>query len=364
MSAIVRAFRRRPSLTTAAHAAPRVAIVLVCALALLTGPAAASTADRSTELPLSSGNYKTWLAVDPVGKHVFVSAGPDTSSVVVLDFAGRIVKTITGEGGASAMVVDTANHTLYVTLHDANAISEINTKTLTERKRFSITPNYAPDSIAIAGGKLWIDCYRKNRWPGVIEARLDGSHVRRAPAPFEDDLAPVALVSGGPGGKFLAVGDSETEPPLLYVYNVAKATPVLVKRRGYNDEGVADMTFGPSGRTLLLSHGAPYYVQPVARKTLRPTTGKYVTDDGAPTPAVSPDGRFVAAGVGGGTTPNVFVYRAGTARPAQTWDVGAPEYRVLDHDLAFSPNGSKLFVVVPDSAEEHLAFHVLAVRPR
>src|SRR5690348_3715506 len=109
--------------------ANRLAIFLVCTVALLVGPAATAQADSATQLPFTGG---AWLAVDPGGQHVFVSGGPGTSSIVVLSYAGKIVDTITGQPGASEMALNPATHTLYVALHDATAISEISTVTLTE----------------------------------------------------------------------------------------------------------------------------------------------------------------------------------------------------------------------------------------
>ena len=133
----------------------RVAILFLCALALLVGSAASARADTKTQLPFTNNNG-AWLAVDPSGSHVFVSGGPGTSSIVVLNYAGQVVKTITGEGGASQMALNAATHTLYVALHDSTAISAINTQTLTESKRFSTSPYPDPSSLVIAGlTALW-----------------------------------------------------------------------------------------------------------------------------------------------------------------------------------------------------------------
>ncbi|HEY4237102.1 MAG TPA: hypothetical protein VGM45_07190 [Gaiellaceae bacterium] len=77
------------------------ALILVLTVLLL-GPAGTAQATSATQLPFSNQNG-AWLAVDPAAGHVFVSGGPGTSSIVVLNYAGAIVKTITGEGGASQM---------------------------------------------------------------------------------------------------------------------------------------------------------------------------------------------------------------------------------------------------------------------
>src|SRR5437764_7169097 len=117
----------------------RVPIVILALTVLLLCSAGTARANTATQLPFSNQNG-AWLTVDAAGGHVFVSGGPGTSSIVVLDYAGAIVNTITGEGGASQMALDPATHTLYVGLHDATAISEINTQTLTETRRFSTDP--------------------------------------------------------------------------------------------------------------------------------------------------------------------------------------------------------------------------------
>jgi hypothetical protein len=78
--------------------ANRIAILLVCAVALLVGPAATAQADSATQLPFANTSG-AWLVVDPSAGHVFVSGGPGNSSIVVLNYAGGVVTTIPNEGG-------------------------------------------------------------------------------------------------------------------------------------------------------------------------------------------------------------------------------------------------------------------------
>src|SRR5436305_2823546 len=151
----------------------RVPIVILALTVLLLGSAGPARANTATQLPFSNQNG-AWLTVDPAGQHVFVSGGPGTSSIVVLNYAGAIVKTITGENGASGMALNPATHTLYVALHDVTAISEINTQTLTETHRFS-TSFADPTSVAIAGGKLWYSCFQNDGEGCLVQANLDGT---------------------------------------------------------------------------------------------------------------------------------------------------------------------------------------------
>jgi DNA-binding beta-propeller fold protein YncE len=169
-------------------------------------------ADVGTQLPFPFMiNTGPWLAVDPVYDHVFVSGGPGTSSIVVLDFSGDIVATITGEPGASQMAVDPATHALYVALHDSNAISEINTQTLSETARFAAYA--APASLVIAGGQLWYSDTDEAAGGYVASMSLDGTALTEQLQLRE----PVLLTSGGPGADLLATADSADEPPTLSV---------------------------------------------------------------------------------------------------------------------------------------------------
>jgi hypothetical protein len=343
--------------------ANRFAIFVVCLLVVLVGSTATAQADTATQLPFANGNG-AWLAVDPSGQHVFVSGGSGTSSIVVLNYAGTIVKTITGQGGASQMAVDTATHTLYVALHDQTAISEINTQTLAETKRFSTSPYPDPSSLVIAGGKLWFSCFQNDGegCHGIVSADLDGSNMAQAPAPIASYFFATALTAGGSGNKYLAVGDSYQEPPDVDVYDVSGATPTVVSHVHDPDGGsaqVRDMTFDPSGANLLLACGAPYYVESLATSNLL-SSGQYPTGPYPISVAVTANGQFVAGGINTNSGPDVFVYPVGNTTPVRTWQVGDDNLSGIDHGLAFSPDASLLFAVVHDSATGHLAFHVLS----
>jgi hypothetical protein len=341
----------------------RVAILSLCALALLVGPTTAAEANSATQLPFANSNG-AWLAVDPSGSHVFVSGGAGTSSIVVLNYAGQVVKTIADEGGASQMAVDTANHTLYVALHDQTAISEIDTQTLTETKRFSTAPYPNPTSLVLAGGKLWFTCFQNDGegCHGLVEANPDGSDMAVAPSPVADYFFATALASGGPGNKYVAVGDSYGEPPDVDVYDVSGSTPTLVSHVHNPDGGsaqVRDMAFSPSGANLLLACGAPYYIESLATSSLL-SSAQYPTGPYPIAVAATADGNYVAGGIETNSGNDVFVYPAGSTTPVRSWLVGDDRGASLAaHGLAFSPDASHLFAVAQDTATGHLTFRVL-----
>jgi hypothetical protein len=92
------------------------------------------------------------MVVDQASSHVFVSS-PGGNGIVVLNLSGSIVKTITGEAGASSLVVD--GSTLYVALPGSGTIDRINTSTLNETSPLITGVSNITD-LAFAGGKLWI----------------------------------------------------------------------------------------------------------------------------------------------------------------------------------------------------------------
>lgn len=327
----------------------RLTILLLGLAALFIGPATAAKADSVTHLPFTT--EPVWLAVDPVGKHVFVSGGAGTSSIAVLDFDGNIVKTITAEGGASQMALDTATHTLYVALHDATAISEINTTTLSETTRFSTAPYPGPTDLVIAGGKLWFTC-SNNNGGCVVSAHFDGSGMATPISswPFATTLAGVgSLLALGVGGG-----------PAAAVYDVSQDPPALVgSREGGDGANVNDMTFDPSGANLLFACGIPDHIEAFDTSTML-SSAQYPTGLYPDSVAVSADGNYVAGGVNTGTGEgdDVFVFPVGETTPVRTWTLGVAASHVAAHSLAFSPDGSRLFAVAYSSTGK-LDFYVL-----
>ncbi len=106
-------------------------------------------ADTETVLPVRAFSG---LAVDHRHRHVFISQG---DSITVVDFDGHIVTSIENQPGAAGMLVDSAHGVLYVALSGADAVSEINTKTLVETQRRSLGLGVCPRTLAVAHRLLW-----------------------------------------------------------------------------------------------------------------------------------------------------------------------------------------------------------------
>jgi DNA-binding beta-propeller fold protein YncE len=315
---------------------------------LFVAPASSADANAATQLPPCEAGEETSIAVDPVGQHVFVSGGANSTCIVVLDFDGGIVGTITGEDGAAGMALDTSTHTLYVALSGitSDAISEIDTTTLTERDRFSTYPFYSPTYLVLAAGKLWFSVAPIED-PGldIASVNTDGSGLT-AESLFGTSGR---LASGGANGHLLALGGTGADSrSTLAVYDVSNGSPSLVSSR--SDYGpvplyqpyLRDLAFDPSGAHLLVASlgGVDSLSTSALAQSIR------YGNSASAAVATTSDGAYVAVGGPvGGQPPSLFVFKAGDATLVRRWQIGG----VADRTLAFSPDASRLFAVVGDS---------------
>jgi len=102
----------------------------------------------SSELPEGFGA----VAVDPRNKRVFVSS-PVASSVGVLDFDGKLERTISGVPGAASLLVEGSK--LYVAATTAGRIEVFDTASLKRTEVLGQGALVSPGPLAMAGGRLW-----------------------------------------------------------------------------------------------------------------------------------------------------------------------------------------------------------------
>jgi hypothetical protein len=316
------------------------------------GGGSEALAGSVTQLPLTSWGG---MAVDGAHGHVFVSGGKGTSSVIVLDFNGTIVKTITGQGGATGMVVDESSGTLYVALRDNTSISKIDTATLTETSRISVAPILLPTQLALAGGKLWFGHACGEGGGGVASINLDGTGV--AAKSMGAFYCPVLAASATTN--LVATGDSGLSPTTLYLYDITTDPPTLVKS-SWNPGGASDLNelvFSPDDSRLLSASNNPHAVQSFNASDLS-LAATYPTG-GSNSVAITDDGGFVAAGARyAWYDPDIFVYPVGDTTPVRIWDFNSTTKVTVERGLAFSPDASRLFAVSTNDPTGNLDFRV------
>jgi DNA-binding beta-propeller fold protein YncE len=160
-------------------------------LRLVTVPGPDSSAvSHLPALPL--GLQTAYAAVvDPVNRHIFVSPGELGNEIAVLDFSGHLLKLIPNMYGAQQLALSPRLGKLYAALSTGNGVAEIDTRTLTETRRF--TAGIRTQQVLLSGGRLWA----RVRIGNDLSARQPGSQPagselgRRRP---DADVVPLGVV--------------------------------------------------------------------------------------------------------------------------------------------------------------------------
>ncbi|GAA2455181.1 hypothetical protein [Streptomyces macrosporus] len=312
-----------------------VALVLAAAsLNLLGAPGpAAAQSQGGIVLPVRSH----WQTIAD-SRHVYISA-PGDDAVLAIDHDGQVVKKVEGLDGARGMAESADESTLYVALPDADAISVIDTATLTETQRISTGADTDPESLALAGGRLFFS-YQAT----VFDAGIGSVAIAEANPTVSLDDNPVwygkPRLASSPGAPDRLVAAESQGALGMRVYDVGSGT---LRETAYSDAiaDVEDVAVTPDGSSVITANGSNYYHQ---RWRLSDLTEEDPYDTG-PYPnsvAVNSYGT-VAAGVVAGGEWDVYVYRPGETAVYRTVALSSGYADLLARGVAWAPDGNRLF---------------------
>ena len=128
------------------------------------------------------------IAIDPTHQHVFITGNPNLTndSILVTDYSGAEVTTISGESGAAGMVVD--GSTLYVARCGATSgIDVFDTGTLTKTGSITATVADGRCDLALSGRQALVRVGRV-RHVGIGHHRNAARHRRARDGLHELDL--------------------------------------------------------------------------------------------------------------------------------------------------------------------------------
>jgi hypothetical protein len=329
-----------------------VTTALIGSLTMMGAGTATATAEE-TSVVLPSASFRD-MVVDGVHDLVFVS-DPSGGTVVVTDYAGTVVRQITAEEGAAGLVLSADSGKLYVALSTVGAIAEIDTATLTETNRYPTGADTSPQSLAMAGGKLWFG-YTVGSSGGI--GSLDVASASPA-ATLEPSgrywyYAP-ALASSPADPNALVAGEEGVSPATLAVYDTATGTLHKRAERGFTSEPsisyLNDFAVTADGQNIVVAANNPSDHQIVRLSDLT-ANSSYSSWQFPNAVAVATDGT-VATGADGDF---VKTYRPGTTWPAFR------EYAVNDlqrDGLAWAPDENRLFAITGFSYGSAPTLHVL-----
>jgi DNA-binding beta-propeller fold protein YncE len=93
--------------------------------------------------------------VAPRIRHLFISSGVGSTSILVTDYSGQTVASIPNEQGAIGLALSSDGSTVYAALADGDAVSAISTSTLTETARYATGANMDPVYVVYTSGRIW-----------------------------------------------------------------------------------------------------------------------------------------------------------------------------------------------------------------
>jgi hypothetical protein len=296
------------------------------------------------------------LAVDPSTNRVFAALA-DTNTVAVLDLSGTVISTLTGEAGADGLLVRSGS--LYVANANAGTIDEFDTTTL-HKTRTVATGLLQPRDLVYAAGALWTQS-------GSALAQVD---VTTGGVTTWPTVSLGGLVSDPANAQEIVTYMIGSSPVSMGVIDLSSGTPTLTVNRWEGTavpSGIAnvnDVAVSPDGTHTVPAGGYPYEFVELNTSNMQPSGVIYPANPYPTAVAMtSAAGGLFAGGMNGIYNPDVVVYALDNpAVGIANYDFGTTSETTLPKGLAFSPDGSRLFIVTGGTAANpNDEFHVLTL---
>jgi hypothetical protein len=291
---------------------------------------------RAASLALSTFGA---IVYDDAHHHVFVTGGPGTATIFVLDDETRVVAKLhpTAGSGPDGLAISPDGSTLYVALADSDKIARYATDSLSEGTAIALPdPVDQPTKLGFAGSYLWTGFCGSGG--GIASVSLADDSV----VPYQGSDYPGCsrVRGGGPGaGDHLFAWYPYGEPGGVTEFEITGGVPSVIKAQTLSAGGrLPDVAVSNDGSTMYAAHVGPGSVGEYFTTDLSATGGSYVT--GYHTAAVAVDGmdRIFAGTFGGG----VSMFIPGT--PDAAWAEDVDPGGVWDQGIATNHAGSRVFV--------------------
>lgn len=313
--------------------------------AVTAAQSASQPAASSTAVPLPIAHYSHML-VDPAHQHLFITSGTGYSTILVTDYAGHTVATISNEPGATGLALSSDGNTVYAALAGADAVSAISTSTLTETARYPTgTTGIAPSYVAYTSGRIWFG-YSGIHQGNAFEGGIGSIDPSTSPATVTLNAAPgswyaAPMVTASPGG-VLAAGDPTWYPAKLATYNVSSGAATVLAPEGNAGGSLAAFQITPDGKDMVEADHEEYFQRYRVSDLSR--DGVYTAPNAASPGSVSISGDgMVAAGTSAANANAIFVFAQDGSTPLNTFSFGST-WLAID-GTALTPDGSELFAV-------------------
>ena len=324
--------------TTSAGTAAAVIAGVVGTLGL---PAVTARADSAAVLPITQYSH---LVVDGAHGHLFFSEGAGSDAILVTDLDGTDPTTITGEPGATGLALSADGGTLYAALADGDAVSAVDTASLTESARYPTGAGSHPSTLARTGDKLWYG-YGTAGSGGVGELDPTAATPTAAPQTALGHWTSTPLLAAAAG--VLVVAEPSQNLTHMASFDVSTDTVRPLADTLVGAAQPSDLQLTPNGSTVVVApDGGAAHVYFNTADLSRGNPGVlYSGGVGAhqDSVAVAADGT-VAAGSGNTGGADLFLYAPGRQQDMNRVDF-APDL-LAPAGLAWSADGLGLYAVV------------------
>lgn len=317
--------------------------VLFSSTALAVGTTGSAMADSAKALPISSYGD---MAVDGVHKRVYIS-DPSGSKVVVTDYAGKVVATVPNLPGVQDLAIAPDSRSVYAAVPGSDAVVAIETATSTAAARYGTGENTRPQTVAVAGGRVW---FMYGDQPSHHLGSFDPA--QGSPEVALDQLPGIGWYDAPElesAGNTLVLGVHGTWSGLA-VYDVSTSTPVL-RKQGMPSGAtnyMNDFALSADGKKIVAASGESPYAATAINTDDLTRTGGYRVEAGNPdSAAIAPDGT-VAVSLYAPYDKDIYVFKPGATAPYRTYTYAqgtAGGDIISSRGLAWAPDGTKLFAV-------------------
>jgi len=318
--------------------------------ALAAVPLSAAQADTSATLPLT---HYYQMAVDSAHDHLFFSQGSTSQNgILVTDFSGKPVTTITGQTGVMGITLSPDGSTLYAALSGAHAVTAISTATLQQTAAYSLGATNTPYSVAVQSGKLWVSY---NNTIGDFDLSTANPVLETQAAMSGWYTAPIiAADPAGTGNVLVAIGPGLSPAPVAS-YGTA-TDPASLNAKAFelatsanaNCANADDLAVVPGGAQFIPACGFPYEHARYSTADLS-FQGSYLSTNYPNSIAIASGTGLVAAGASNTyATDDVFVYQPGSDTALNAYSTGSAT--LAPRGLGLTADGSELFAVTEPAA--------------
>ena len=331
---------------------------------LLAGSNQPASAAAPVSLPISS-YYQ--MVVDAAHGHIFISQGSSSQDgILVTDFSGQVITTITGQSGVVGIALSPDGSTLYAALSTADAVTAISTGTLAQTASYSLPAGDSPFNVAAQSGKIWVSYNTGTLFAAAVgyfdpsasspalqtPAVMGGWYT--APQLAADPTDTGVLVAIGSGTSVAGLASYDTAAnPVSTIAGSPGGSPVCSDER--------DLAVAPGGSQFAVAcHDVAAVDNVYSTASLSPLRSLGSSVYPAFPVAIAYDG---AGDIAAGTTtsvpsPDLYIYPPGSTTALNTYSLYSLSTLggiLAPRGLAWVPNGSQVFGILSRSSSFALA---------